>query len=146
MALQPGANVSAVARSEGLDPSQLYGWRRTALASGAVAPLTDGTETQKFARVETRSRGAPTNIECQSALKFGCRNTLNAPIIAIIMHGMMHCIMLSVAPPKPPIRRSRSKPADSALKSRLIGRWAFRCAHESAAGFSGIRIRNKSDM
>ena len=32
--LQPGANVSAVARSEGLDPSQLYGWRRKALASG----------------------------------------------------------------------------------------------------------------
>ncbi|HHV70395.1 MAG TPA: transposase, partial [Ochrobactrum intermedium] len=28
--LQPGANVSAVARSEGLDPSQLYGWRRKA--------------------------------------------------------------------------------------------------------------------
>ncbi|WP_320443027.1 transposase [Neorhizobium petrolearium] len=26
--LQPGANVSAVARSEGLDPSQLYEWRR----------------------------------------------------------------------------------------------------------------------
>ncbi|MGC4393661.1 MULTISPECIES: transposase [Agrobacterium] len=26
--LQPGANVAAVARSEGLDPSQLYGWRR----------------------------------------------------------------------------------------------------------------------
>ncbi|MGY5794995.1 transposase len=56
--LQPGANVSAVARSEGLDPSQLYGWRRTALASGAVAPLTDGTGTQKFARVETVSSGS----------------------------------------------------------------------------------------
>lgn len=37
-ALQPGANVSAVARLEGLDPSQLYGWRRKALASGVVAP------------------------------------------------------------------------------------------------------------
>ncbi len=43
MALQPGANVSAVARSEGLDPSQLYGWRRMALASGVVAPLTERT-------------------------------------------------------------------------------------------------------
>ncbi|WP_448786615.1 transposase [Brucella intermedia] len=38
--LQPGANVSAVARSEGLDPSQLYGWRRKALALvGMVARL-----------------------------------------------------------------------------------------------------------
>lgn len=34
--LQLGANVSAFARSEGLDPSQLYGWRRKALASGVV--------------------------------------------------------------------------------------------------------------
>ncbi|UVK49127.1 transposase (plasmid) [Mesorhizobium sp. AR07] len=29
-----GGNVSAVARSEGLDPSQLYAWRRKALSSG----------------------------------------------------------------------------------------------------------------
>lgn len=58
MALQPGANVSWVARSEGLDPSQLYGWRRTALASGVVAPLTEGTGKQKFARVETVSSGS----------------------------------------------------------------------------------------
>jgi transposase len=35
----PGANVSAIARSHGLDPSQVYAWRRKALASGTVAPL-----------------------------------------------------------------------------------------------------------
>ncbi|MER8752605.1 transposase [Mesorhizobium sp. M1050] len=29
-AFSPGGNVSAVARSEGLDPSQLYAWRRKA--------------------------------------------------------------------------------------------------------------------
>ncbi len=52
--LQPGANVSAVARSEGLDPSQLYGWRRKALASGVVSPVTAGTASPaRFARVET---------------------------------------------------------------------------------------------
>ena len=34
-----GANVSAIARSNGLDPSQLYAWRRKAIASGVVAPL-----------------------------------------------------------------------------------------------------------
>ncbi|WP_223843420.1 transposase [Sinorhizobium fredii] len=32
--LVPGANVSAIARAEGLDPSQLYGWRRKALSIG----------------------------------------------------------------------------------------------------------------
>ncbi|WP_245425725.1 transposase [Mesorhizobium sp. WSM3862] len=41
-ALAPGSNVSAIARSHGLDPSQVYAWRRKALASGAVSPLTGG--------------------------------------------------------------------------------------------------------
>ena len=53
-ALEPGANVSAIARSAEIDPSQLYGWRRAALSSGTVAPLADvpGGEVG-FARVET---------------------------------------------------------------------------------------------
>ncbi|MDK1389339.1 transposase [Sinorhizobium sp. 7-81] len=51
--LLPGANVSAIARAEGLDPPQLYGWRRKALSSGVVAPLTDTAKKEvKFARVE----------------------------------------------------------------------------------------------
>jgi transposase len=49
----PGANVSAIARAAGLDPSQLYGWRRKALASGAVAPLKEACDQEvRFARVE----------------------------------------------------------------------------------------------
>ncbi|WP_100209399.1 transposase [Sinorhizobium fredii] len=35
-ALSPGANVSAIARSQGLDPSQLYAWRRKALSVSGV--------------------------------------------------------------------------------------------------------------
>jgi hypothetical protein len=35
----PGANVSAIARSHGLDPSQLFAWRSKAPASGLVEPL-----------------------------------------------------------------------------------------------------------
>lgn len=51
--LLPGANVSAIARAEGLDPSQLCGWRRKALSSGLVAPLTETAKKEvKFARVE----------------------------------------------------------------------------------------------
>lgn len=54
--LKPGANVSAVARSEGLDPLQLYGWCRKALASGVVSPVTAGLASPAmFARVETTS-------------------------------------------------------------------------------------------
>ncbi|MBD9453541.1 MULTISPECIES: transposase [unclassified Rhizobium] len=71
MALQPGANVSAVARSEGLDPSQLYGWRRTALASGTVAPLTEGTGKQKFARVETVSNGSVDIVIADMVVRVG---------------------------------------------------------------------------
>jgi transposase len=51
--LLPGANVSAIARSAGVDPSQLYGWRRKALSSGAVRPLPEATGSEvRFARVE----------------------------------------------------------------------------------------------
>jgi transposase len=52
-AFSPRGNVSAVARSEGLDPSQLYAWRRKALSSGMVAPLTAGaSKPAKFTRFE----------------------------------------------------------------------------------------------
>ncbi|QPB24747.1 transposase [Rhizobium sp. 007] len=52
-ALSPGANISAIARSQGLDPSQLYAWRRKALSSGMVAPLTERPRAPvKFTRFE----------------------------------------------------------------------------------------------
>jgi transposase len=52
-ALAPGANVSAVARAHGMDPSQLFAWRRTALASGAVVRLDQAAENDgRFARFE----------------------------------------------------------------------------------------------
>ena len=37
--LVAGANVSAIARSNGLDPSQLFAWRRKVKGSRVVAPL-----------------------------------------------------------------------------------------------------------
>ncbi|UXN66771.1 transposase (plasmid) [Phyllobacterium sp. A18/5-2] len=46
-ALAPGANVSAVARAHGMDPSQLFGWRRAALASGMAA---GSASIRKFSR------------------------------------------------------------------------------------------------
>ena len=52
----PGANVSAIARSHGLDPSQLFAWRRKALASGLVAPASGArAQAVKFARFEAVS-------------------------------------------------------------------------------------------
>lgn len=36
--LEPGASVSAVARSAGIHPSQLYGWRRQLCARANAAP------------------------------------------------------------------------------------------------------------
>jgi len=45
--------TSLRSRAEGLDPSQLYGWRRKALSSGLVAPLTENAKKEvKFTRVE----------------------------------------------------------------------------------------------
>ena len=49
----PGANVSAIARSHNLAPSQLFAWRRKALASGMVKTLEPtGTTSVMFARYE----------------------------------------------------------------------------------------------
>jgi transposase len=51
--LVAGANVSAIARSNGLDPSQLFAWRRKAKASGVVVPLAAApSKPVKFARFE----------------------------------------------------------------------------------------------
>ena len=51
--LVAGANVSAIARSNGLDPSQLFAWRRKAKSSGMVAPLIGAPNRPvKFARFE----------------------------------------------------------------------------------------------
>lgn len=51
--LVAGANVSAIARSNGLDPSQLFAWRRKAKSSGMVAPLIGALNRPvKFARFE----------------------------------------------------------------------------------------------
>ncbi|MBJ6719540.1 transposase [Bacillus sp. PR5] len=70
--LQPGANVSAIARSEGLDRSQLYGWRRKALASGAVSPVTAGTQSPvSFARVETADHGSVDIVVADMVVRVG---------------------------------------------------------------------------
>ena len=50
--LAVGANVSAIARREGIAPSQLFGWRRQAIRKGAVAGL-DASGGPHFIEVET---------------------------------------------------------------------------------------------
>jgi transposase len=46
--------VSAIARSNGLDPSQLFAWRRKAIATGVVAPLAGApSRPVKFTRFES---------------------------------------------------------------------------------------------
>ncbi|WP_235823000.1 transposase [Brucella anthropi] len=51
--LLPGANVSQIARSHDLDPSQVFAWRRKALSSGMIAPSTDEKEAPvKFTRFD----------------------------------------------------------------------------------------------
>jgi len=70
--LQPGANVSAVARSEGLDPSQLYGWRRKAVASGVVSPVTVGPASPtRFARIETTSSASIDIVVADMVVRVG---------------------------------------------------------------------------
>ena len=53
----PGANVSAIARREGILPSQLFGWRRLALRKGTVTAL-DAGGGPHFVEVETTAAAA----------------------------------------------------------------------------------------
>jgi transposase len=53
-ALEPGANVSAVARAAGIHPSQLYGWRRQLCARPHAAPT--------FAAVRVAAAPAPRSL------------------------------------------------------------------------------------
>ena len=73
----PGANVSAIARSHGLDPSQLFAWRRKALASGMVAPL-------------SASGGR--------AVKFTCFETVTAELVDIMIGDVVVRVGSDVAP------------------------------------------------
>jgi len=57
--LVPGANVSALARREGILPSQLFGWRRQAMRTGTVTPLGD-SGVPRLVEVET---AVPSTIE-----------------------------------------------------------------------------------
>jgi transposase len=51
-ALSPGANISAVARANGVRPQQLFAWRRKAMRSGAITIASDNSALQSFAAVE----------------------------------------------------------------------------------------------
>lgn len=53
--LDPDANVSAIARRNGVAPAQLFGWRRQALASGAVRPKDEAPV--RFARFDAIAAG-----------------------------------------------------------------------------------------
>ena len=55
--LAPGANVSAIARREGIAPSQLFGWRRQAVRKGTVTALDFGGGPH-FVDVETAAAAA----------------------------------------------------------------------------------------
>jgi transposase len=65
-AFAPGANVSAIARSHGLDPSQVYAWRRKALASGMVAPLVEHCVVVEVVPVVEAARRRPHTVTVPS--------------------------------------------------------------------------------
>ena len=68
-----GANVSAIARREGLAPSQLFGWRRKALASGRGGLVSQGRTAgaMRFARVEAPLSGTVEIIVGDIVLRAG---------------------------------------------------------------------------
>jgi transposase len=72
-ALATGANVSAIARRNGMAPSQLFGWRRAAIQQGTVRPA---------------ATAAPDLVEAQSA---------TAAMIEIVVAGAIVRVGANVA-------------------------------------------------
>jgi transposase len=58
-ALEPGANVSAIARRYGLKRQQLFGWRRQALRSRTIRPQMPGSDGPGFIPIEAPKLEAP---------------------------------------------------------------------------------------
>lgn len=67
-ALEPGVNVSAVARRHGLKPQQLFGWRRQALRSGVIRPQVAGCDGPGFVPIEAPKPEAPTSYGLEIVL------------------------------------------------------------------------------
>jgi transposase len=104
--LEPGANVSAVARRHGLSPQQLFGWRREARElTGEGAG--EATVAQASALVpRDRARGArPTSGGAAPNERRTRREPTFAPVV--------------IAAPSPPSACPRSPPADMALAGRI---------------------------
>ena len=57
--LEPGASVSAIAREAGIDPGQLYGWRRQLRARPLIG----------FAPVQVAAEPAPTRLAGAGAIE-----------------------------------------------------------------------------
>jgi transposase len=68
-ALEPGANVSAVARRHGLKPQQLFGWRRQALRSGMIRPQMPEAAGPAFIPIEAPKLEAP--LRCSLEIMVG---------------------------------------------------------------------------
>ena len=65
---EPGANISDVARRNGLSPQQLFGWRREVRALLADGPPIDAASTRASARPgsgKTKVRGTPAAAAAQ---------------------------------------------------------------------------------
>jgi transposase len=56
-ALAPCANASAIARAHDLKPQQLFAWRRQALRSGLIGPLSSHPEQPAFVPMEIERVG-----------------------------------------------------------------------------------------
>jgi transposase len=67
-ALVPGANVSAIARRIGVEPSQLFGWRRKALREGLISVL------------EPQPKSPVSSTQCKSAV---VEITIGAAVIRV---------------------------------------------------------------
>ena len=79
--LEPGASVSAVARAEGMHPSQLYGWRRQLCARPRAVPTFAAVRVAEEAASMAFSGAGQIAIEFASGARMRITGAVDGPTV-----------------------------------------------------------------
>ena len=85
--LEPGANVSALAREAGIDPGQLFGWRRQLRARQGVG----------FASVQIAAEGGSPDVVGHGAIEIEFASGVRMRITGAVASGMVTAAVSALA-------------------------------------------------
>ena len=87
-ALEPGASVSAVARTAGIHPSQLYGWRRQLCPRPQLAPQFAAVRVAADPGSAVQPGRGMIEVEFASGSRMRITGAVDAPTVAALMTAL----------------------------------------------------------